>query len=487
MTPHTESLVTSADSELAAYLERLPVGVYRTTRDGRIVMANSALARIFGYDSVEEMLDLHIPDLYVDPAQRARNFDDADTGGVDTFVREYLLRKKDGTRFWARVRSSPVRDDQGRTVAMEGVLNDITEEREVRDRLILSEERFRTAFERSPFPMVLVDPEMNLTAVNRAATELFESSEEEILAVGGSGLMSEEDWADAQIRVDALRRGVGDGYTVTRRMQLGDGPEKWLIVSVSAVRNPDGSLHSLIAQFADITEHQRVTEELEALVRSKEDLIRSVSHELRTPLTTIVGLTSELTEKWNDFSEEERRELTSLVSAQSADMAELIDDLLAAAHTETGLLSIEPEDLDLSAEVQAIARIWEPRTRLSLLLPEAPLVCHADPYRVRQILRNLLSNAVKYGVEPITMQVSVEDGMACVSVRDAGQPLPEWQREAIFDPYYRATTSQAPPGSVGLGLAVSRNLARVMGGDLIYRETEGQSDFVLSLPLGPER
>ena len=487
MAPHTGSLVISADSELAAYLERLPVGVYRTTRDGRIVMANSALARIFGYDTVEEMLDLHIPDLYVNPAERTRNFDDADSGDADTFVREYLLRKKDGTRFWARVRSRPVRDDQGKTIAMEGVLNDITEEREIRNRLILSEERFRTAFERSPFPMVLVDSEMNLTAANRAATELFQSSEEEILAAGGSGLMSEEDWADAQIRVDALRRGEGDGYTVTRRMQLGDGPEKWLIVSVSAVRNPDGSLHSLISQFADITEHQRVTEELEALVRSKEDLIRSVSHELRTPLTTIVGLTSELAEKWAEFSEEERRELTSLVAAQSADMAELIDDLLAAAQTETGLLSIEPEDLDLSAEVRAIARIWEPRTRLNLVLPEAPLVCHADPYRVRQILRNLLSNAVKYGVEPITMQVSLEDGMACVSVRDAGQPLPEWQREAIFDPYYRATTSQAPPGSVGLGLAVSRNLARVMGGDLIYRETEGQSDFVLSLPLGPER
>ncbi len=474
--------MTPTDSEQAAYPERLPVGVYRSTRDGRIVMANTALAHLLGYDTVDEVLRLHIPQVYVDPSERQKSFAEADEVDTDVFVREHLLQRRDGTKFWARVRARPVRDADGKTVAMEGVLIDITDERAIRDRLILSEARFRTAFERSPFPMVLVDADMNLTAVNRAATELFGSSEEEILALGGQGLMSEEDWADAQIRVEALRRGETDSYTVTRRIQLPSGPQRWAILSVAAVRAPDGTLDSIITPFVDITDHQRVTEELEALVRSKEDLVRSVSHELRTPLTTIVGLAAELSDKWDEFTDEERRELTRLVASQGADMAELVDDLLAAAHTETGLLSIHPDDVDLTAEVTAIARVWQPRTNLILQLPEEPLICRADPYRVRQILRNLLSNAVKYGTEPITMEVRPEGGTVCVSIRDAGEALPEWQREAIFDPYYRASTSEAPPGSVGLGLAVSRNLARTMGGDLVYRETDGCSDFVLSLP-----
>ncbi|MFQ5522293.1 MAG: PAS domain S-box protein [Acidimicrobiia bacterium] len=473
-----------ADSELAAYLERLPVGVYRTARDGRILLANTALARIFGFDNVEELLDLHIPDLYVNAEERKRAFTEADAGKHEG-VREHLMLRRDGTQFWARMHSRPLRDDQGKTVIMEGVLHDITEERALRERLVVSEGRFRTAFEQSPFPMLLVDPEMNFMAANRAVGEMLGATEAELIEGGGPALMSEEDWADAQLRVGALRRGESDGYTVTRRFQFRNGPEKWVIVSVGAVRSPDGSLNSFITQFVDITDQQRILDELEALVTSKEDLVRSVSHELRTPLTTIVGLTAELTSKWEEFPEDERRELVQLVSSQGADMAELIDDLLAAAQSETVLFSIEPESLDLVAEVRAIARFWEPRARLTLLLPAEPLVCHADPYRVRQILRNLLSNALKYGTEPITMQANLEDGTACVSVRDAGQPLPESQREAIFDPYYRATTSQIPPGSVGLGLAVSRNLARIMGGDLIYRETDGQSDFVLSLPLAP--
>ena len=470
--------------ELSDYIENLPVGIYRTTRDGRIVMANSALARIFGYDTVEELLGVHVPDLYVEPKERTASFAEADSR-EEPAVREHRLRRKDGTEFWARIRSRPVRDDQGKTVAMDGVLNDISEERSVRDQLVLSEARFRAAFEKSPFPMFLVDPEMNLMAVNRMGTEMLGTTEEELLAEGPPAFMADEDWTDAQIRVDAMRRGEIDGYTVTRRFQFHDRPERWVIVSVGAVRNPDASLNSFITQFVDITEQRRVQHELEALVRSKEDLIRSVSHELRTPLTTIVGLTSELASKWAEFSEEERRDLTKLVASQSADMAELIDDLLAAAQSETGLLSIEPQHLDLGAEVRAVGRVWEPRADLEVRLAKKGVHCFADPYRVRQILRNLLSNATKYGAEPITMEVSEAEGVAMVSVRDGGDPLPEWQWEAIFDPYYRASTSEAPPGSVGLGLAVSRNLARLMGGDLVYKETDGKSDFLLTLPASP--
>jgi PAS domain S-box-containing protein len=422
----------------------------------------------------------------VEPEERAANFIEADSR-EELAVREHLLRRKDGTEFWAQIRSRPVRDDQGRTLAMDGVLNDISEERSVRDQLVLSEARFRAAFEKSPFPMFLVGPDMNLMAVNRMGTEMLGTTEEDLLAEGPPAFMTDEDWADAQIRVDAMRRGEVDGYTVTRRFQFHDGPERWVIVSVGAVRNPDGSLNSFITQFVDITEQRKVQDELEALVRSKEDLIRSVSHELRTPLTTIVGLTSELTAKWDDFSERERHDLTKLAASQSADMAELIDDLLAAARSETGLLSIESQDLDLGAEVRAIASVWESRAELEVRLAKKAVHCFADPYRVRQILRNLLANAVKYGEEPITLTVSREEGTAKVSVQDAGEPLPEWQREAIFDPYYRASTSEAPPGSVGLGLAVSRNLAQLMGGDLAYQATDGRSDFVLTLPTTPPR
>ena len=258
-----------------------------------------------------------------------------------------------------------------------------------------------------------------------------------------------------------------------------------MILSVNAIRSSDGDVHSFITQFADITDQRKMQQQLEGLVRTKDELVRSVSHELRTPLTTVLGLTSVLVSNWSSFSDDDRLELTQLVAAQGEDMAELVDDLLAVAGSETVLLEIEAEMLDLCNEAEAIVEVWEPRAAIELIVPDQQRNCFADPFRVRQILGNLLSNAVKYGISPITVEVRQENGKAEVSVRDEGPGLPQWQHEAIFDPYYRASTAETPAGSVGLGLTVSRNLARLMNGDLVYMVSDGVSNFVLTLPLEP--
>ena len=447
-------------------------------------MANPALAAILGYDSIDELLKTRTRDLYVDPREGDEAYAMADAG--EGFgVREHQLRRKDGTTFWARMRVRAVRGPKGSAEYMEGVLEDITEAYSVREQLLLSEARFRTAFERSPFPMLLMAPDLRPLAMNKAATTLLDLSEEELQDRGAIGLLTDEGWADAQIRVNELRGGKGDGYTATRQLRLPNGEEKWVILSVNAIRSSDGDVHSFITQFADITDQRRMQQQLEGLVRSKDELVRSVSHELRTPLTTILGLTSVLVSNWSSFSDDDRLELTQLVAAQSEDMAELVDDLLAAAGSETGLLEIEAVMLDLCNEAEAIVEVWEPRAAIKLIVPDQPRHCFADPFRVRQILGNLLSNAVKYGISPITVEVRQENGKAEVSVRDEGPGLPQWQHEAIFDPYYQASTAETPAGSVGLGLTVSRNLARMMNGDLVYQVSDGVSNFVLTLPLEP--
>lgn len=444
-------------------------------------MANPAFASIFGFESIDELLEARTTDFYVDLRQRAHAIEKADHG-EDLGVVEHWLRKRDGTHFLARIRMVAVKGADGRTEYLEGVIEDITEAHRAREQLALSEARFRTAFEQSPFPMMLMTPDIDAVAVNAATTDLLQISEEEFLALPRPALMTDAGWKEAQAQVASLRSGERDTYSAKRKLELPNEETKWVMVTVSAIRKPDGSLHSLINQIVDITEQQKVQEQLEALVRSKDDLVRSVSHELRTPLTSIVGLASELSSKWDKFSEEELRELTDLVASQSKDMAELVDDLLASARSEIGLLSIDPVDLDLAEEVASVAQIWDERTVLKRVEPDEPVLSYADPYRVRQILRNLISNAVKYGTSPITLEVREVGGTAEVSVRDMGEGIPEWQREMIFDPYFRAGRNDAPPGSIGLGLSVSRNLARLMGGDLTYQVTDGTSEFVLSLP-----
>lgn len=105
----------------------------------------------------------------------------------------------------------------------------------------------------------------------------------------------------------------------------------------------------------------------------------------------------------------------------------------------------------------------------------------ADPARLRQIIRNLITNAIRYGGDEVQVEVSTRSGMASIDVWDSGGPIPPARVATMFQPFDRADGNGRNPNSVGLGLAVARSLARVMGGDLEYRYDNG-SIFRLELP-----
>ena len=133
----------------------------------------------------------------------------------------------------------------------------------------------------------------------------------------------------------------------------------------------------------------------------------------------------------------------------------------------------------------------EAKTTLRGLEIEEEVDCHtlgivstvtADSGRVRQIMRNLLVNARRYGVSPIRVIVRDAGDAVKVEVRDRGEPIPLDERQAIFDRYYRSRQMPGVTSSVGLGLTVSRELARIMGGDVNYDHDGTESVFTLTLP-----
>jgi signal transduction histidine kinase len=221
-------------------------------------------------------------------------------------------------------------------------------------------------------------------------------------------------------------------------------------------------------------------ERLQDLLSSKDEFLATVSHELRTPLTSVVGLAQELHDRWSDFSEVEIAELTSLLVGQSADIANIVDDLLVAASAATGEVVLNRCVVDLHQEIRSV--VTEPLD-VRMDTPQAgTLYVVADPLRLRQIVRNLVSNAVRHGGGTVHVVTASDGATASIEVRDDGLPLPAAERDRIFDAYYRAGTVEGKPGSVGLGLTVSRRLARLMGGDLVYDHDGGEATFTLTLP-----
>ena len=231
-------------------------------------------------------------------------------------------------------------------------------------------------------------------------------------------------------------------------------------------------------------ERESAREGLEELAAAKDRFIATVSHELRTPLAAVVGFSGELAQGLGRYTNEEIAEMVELISSQSQEVAQLVDDLLTAERAATGNLTVRPSSIDLLDESRSI--VDSLRVGLNVTLEGDPSVAWADTLRTRQIVRNLLTNAHRYGGDQVRVDVSTRGSMALLVVSDDGPGVKGIDAEHIFDPYYRSQTSaDTKPDSVGLGLAVARQLARMMGGDLVYKRRGGWTHFELTLPTAP--
>lgn len=233
-------------------------------------------------------------------------------------------------------------------------------------------------------------------------------------------------------------------------------------------------------------EREKTRQRLEDLVQSKDRFLASISHELRTPLSAVLGFAEALNSGASHFHSDEATELLELIAQQSRDMADMVEDLLVSARADIGTISVRPQTVFLRAQVETAIVALGSTGATQFEVIGGPGQVWADATRTRQIIRNLLTNATRYGGKEVTIEAKNDGPMTVLAVADSGPGLPtsEWSR--IFEPYERAHDRPTQPASIGLGLTVSRQLARAMGGDLVYRADDRGSVFELTLPARPQ-
>lgn len=258
--------------------------------------------------------------------------------------------------------------------------------------------------------------------------------------------------------------------------------ERRLIWNIPRTRE-GRDLSRVVVAILDFTRYRVAERRLRRLVADKDRFVASVSHELRTPLSAVLGLSEELAINWKRFDAAEARELIELIAAQSNDLSLLVEDLLVAANHDNGRIAINPTIVELNSLARsALSDCGRSEARAVGIEPSGPVtVAFADEVRVRQILRNLVTNAFRYGGERVEVVVGSVPGPH-VRVVDDGKGIPREHRDSIFDAYFQTDGTQPVLGSLGLGLAISRELARRMAGDLSYEFEDGWSIFTLDLP-----
>lgn len=315
---------------------------------------------------------------------------------------------------------------------------------------------------------------------NEAALELLEiENPARFLGYRDADALVNEETMDACVSALVCLYEGGNSWEYEVKTRRRSGDVMWLQNrSVDTSTGEPGS--TIVVALADITHMKARHEAMAEMVRAKNEFIANVSHELRTPLTAVIGLTAEMAD--SQMGSEEREELLALVSGQAAEMGNIVDDLLVAARAEMGTVTVVNQEVDLMEELQATID----GLGVKIEIPhEPPPSVWADPRRVRQILRNLLTNAQRYGGPTRRIVAGSVIDRAWIEVRDNGEGIPEEEAERIFEPY--VTGNSGVKGSVGLGLAVARQLAELMGGSLQYERSAAESVFRLQLPLAEIR
>ncbi len=375
-------------------------------------------------------------------------------------------------------------DDVNFLVAVANVLGAAIErdaaERSVRE----SEARFQTILDTASDAIVSIDRDQAIILFNQQAEEMFGYRAEEILGRPLDVLIP------PRFR-DRHRSLVGAFARDDARWRLMDErPELWAVrrdgeefpVEVTISKFEKGSQSIFTAIIRDITERKEAERRMEQLIRSKDEFIASVSHELRTPLTGIVGFIELLRDPARGLGDDERGELIDIAAREAFDLSNIIEDLLVAARADIGTLRVSRVRVDLGAQVAQVLEAWNGDVEVRFDRPDGEVAAVGDPVRIRQIVRNLISNAMRYGGSDVAVSVAREASRAWIRVSDDGAGIPAAERDRIFEPYQRLHCDEGQPGSVGLGLSVARNLARLMDGDLTYDYRDGRSVFELSLP-----
>ena len=227
----------------------------------------------------------------------------------------------------------------------------------------------------------------------------------------------------------------------------------------------------------------------------KSQFLATMSHEMRTPLHGILGVTRLLRSAPADHPAADRMHRLEMIERTGEHLLGLINDVLDYSRIEGGHLRVETIDFDLAALVESVAdlaRISAAEKSLALVLDlQVPSPCwvHSDPARLRQVLLNLTGNAIKF-TDNGSVHLGLERapfGATRIEITDTGPGIAADQRELIFNAFHQTDGSFGRKhGGTGLGLTISRELARALGGDLVCTAAPmGGARFVLEVPLPP--
>ncbi len=459
-----------------------------TDADGRIVFANRGAESLFGYPAEElvgEPVEILMPKEFrsqheeyrgrYKTSPRARPL----LAGLDL----YGLRK-DGSRFRAEIALTPVNTDTGMLVA--STVREVNAGDE-------SEAYFRTMLETAPDAMIIVDERGRIAIVNRRAEDMFGYTRAELLGHEVEMLLPERlRQGHLQHRggyvANAELRPMGAGLNLLGRRK--DGSEFPVEISLSPVETSSGMFVSSVIR--DVTLRRRMEQEIIAARQAAERaqkantaFLAAASHDLRQPVQALSLLNGALRRTVKD---ERAQEMIESQEHSLTAMTNLLNSLLDISRLDAGAVTPEIEEFPMQRIIDRLsAEFGRQASHKGLDFSSKPcsVTVRSDPNLLSEIVQNLVSNAIRYTNSGSVRMICECLGDTCrLEVVDTGIGIESDQLEAIFQEFHQAKTPGSSTEGFGLGLAIVRRLADLLGHEVGVESEPGRgSMFYVSVPV----
>lgn len=527
----TQRALKESQERYRNLFQRIPLALFRTTPDGRVLDANPALLEMLGFESKEELCRTNVAELYVEPSARLKWKQFITRSGVLKGFQK-KLRRRDGGVLWVEEHTFAVKDAKGGVICFEGSLQDVTQRKLMEDALRKARDEKEIIFSAISSILIGVSSGGLVTEWNKTASAILGIPRE--TALGGT-------FEDLPLSCDIpkIMQGIRTCLESRRAVRLDDlaftrpdGKEGLLGLSLSPIEQPGADPDGVLILGADITERRLMERQLAQAqkLESIGQLAAGIAHEINTPIQYVGDNTRFLRDAFQEIlhlMDQALALVNTLETGQSSSTALAASFCEAAIKADLDYLREEiPKATDQTVEgVERVAKIvralkefshpgnrehtavdinkalestivvsrneWKYVADLVTDLDPALPTVHCDPGELNQVFLNLLVNAA-HAITDVVSKGQGERGRITVSthgdgpwvevrIQDTGTGIPEEIRPRIFDPFF--TTKEVGRGT-GQGLAICYSvIVKKLGGRLDFETEVGKgTTFIVRLP-----
>ncbi len=474
-------------------------GVVITNIDGKILWINNAFEKITGYSLAEtrgKSPGSFLQGKDTDPV--TRGYLSEQIKNREPFECEILNYTKADKPYWIKISGQPIRDKSGKVVRFFAIEEDITERKQVEEKLALNEKRYRDLYNYSQALICTHDLTGKILSVNPAICETLGYNMAEMTGKNLIDFLPEdrrvlfkENYLDIVIR-DGKAKGV---FPILHK------DKHKLALLFQNFKVEEAGLDPYIIGFSqDITERVKAERELmlakeatEKASRAKEIFLANMSHEIRTPMNGILGISGLL---YKTNLTPKQKQFTKLIIESGNNLLHIVNDILDITKIESGQFVLESTAFDLGDMIESVLKAFQFKADdngIDLVFQNKlskGLIVEGDPFRLGQVLNNLISNALKFTQEGSVLlsaeQITGNDATSLFEfvVKDTGMGINKENQATIFDQFTQASADITRKfGGTGLGLSICKNLIEMQGGSITVESELGKgTKFIVRIP-----